>query len=265
MGSVARNHIGETLERLRQAAGIERLEAAIHVGKSKETVRRWETGAVCPDSANIKDLCNLYRAGDETMSYLCGLALKSKDTTLFEGMNVPDGLRMLVEGEATARKVQSVETLLVPGLLQTMEYHRATQAAQLPGDEEKRREFRELRQRRHEAVFRDPPELQFVLSESVIDLLNRWNDAPARQQQIDRLLKVGTLPSVEIRVITGFHAAMLGAFTVVTPRRRSSRPFAYVQDVDGARYVEPTDVVSAYERTFNHVRDSAIPLEEYLT
>lgn len=263
--TLAKIALGALITRLREASGKERTEVAAELGVDTETVRRWEIGKIAPKKMAIEALARAVGASAAELSRMTTLSLESKQRGLFEGSNVSPEMRVLYETEVTARLIRSLELEHIPGLLQTPEYHLAVQEALLPVDPDLADVLRRLRARRQEIVFgRKPlPKIQFIISRTALLYLDDY--PKLRRKQVDRLREVAAIPEVEIRVITGFHAAMLGSFTMLTPPRSTgARPFVYVEDIDGGRYVEG-DVVSQYEAVFGLVRDQqSRELEEYL-
>lgn len=262
--SISKRALGDMLKRLRTDSGLSRGRVGDHVGKIEETVRRWEVGQVAPNVSIIRDLANLYGASPEELARMTSLAASSKERGLYEDAGVPPDLRYLYESEATSRAIRSVELENIPGLLQTPEYHRCLQEAQLAEPAEFESAIRDLRPRRQELVFgrRKPPHLQWAIGQSALAYLKAEPDI--REGQLKRLREVNEVPGAEIRIINRFHPAMLGAFTLITPSAAANHPFVYVEGLDGGRYLEHRDVVSRYEAAFAAVFDSAIPLEEYL-
>ena len=57
---VTRREIAETLVRLRERAGISRLAAARHLGKSKNTLLTWERGVHEPNVSDFIRALDLY-------------------------------------------------------------------------------------------------------------------------------------------------------------------------------------------------------------
>jgi len=107
------------------------------------------------------------------------------------------------------------------------------------------------------------PRLQFVFGQSALTYLDGLPEV--KVGQVARLEEVSALPGVEIRVISGLHAAMDGAFTIIEPHVDGlGEPFVSLDSADGLRYVEDPDVVSYYQRAFARVFEFATPLEEYL-
>jgi len=263
--TLAKIGLGAIITRLMEDSGLSDYELADAVGVHQDTISRWKAGQFAPKKAAIKAIVEATGASPAELSVMNTLSMESKKKGLFEGNHVPPELRVLYETEATARLIRSIELEYIPGLLQTPEYHLAAQAAQIAIDAEKASTLRRLRTRRQEIVFgRTPlPRMQFVIGIAALAYLNQH--PPVRDAQIARLREAAALPGVEIRVITGFHAAMLGSFTILTPPKSTgAKPFPYVEDNDGGRYVEG-DVVSEYEAVFRMVWDrQSIELEEYL-
>jgi transcriptional regulator with XRE-family HTH domain len=264
--TLARRYIGETLERQRIEAGLSRGRVATELGKSAETIRRWENGEAPVSVSFIRDMGRMYEAPLAVISRLCALALETKQSGLFEGRHVPTEARVLWESETTAQLIRSVELENIPGLLQTPEYHRTVQAAQLPVDAETAERSREFRTRRQRNLFgrKELPRMEFMIGRAAIDYTSRHPGVYA--DQLARLREVANMPEAEIRVIADFHAGMLGSFTLITPRQGAlgARPFVYIEAADGVRYEESSDVVSLYEQVYPAVNETAILLEEYL-
>lgn len=263
--TLARLGLGRMITRIRVRSGKERSQVAAELGTDPETVRRWETGVNAPKKMAITALAESIGATPEERSRMNTLSLESKDRGIFEGNNVPPDLRVLYETEYTASLIRSLELEHIPGLLQTPEYHVAVQEALLSVEPERAETFRKLRTRRQEIVFgRSPlPRMLFIIGPAALFYLESLPDI--RSKQLARLREANAMPGVEIRVITGLHASMLGSFTILTPPRETgARPFVYVEDIDGGRYVEG-DVVSQYEAVFSTVGDGqSQELEEYL-
>lgn len=263
--TLAKLALGDLITRIRLRAGWERSEVAAALGVDTETIRRWELGKIAPKRIAIESLAKALHATPAELSRMTALSMDSKKRGMFEGNNVPPNLRTFYESEATAVRIRSIVLEYLPGLLQTRAYHRAAQDAQLPIEEELAVNLRELRTRRQEITFgRDPlPQLQFLIGRAALSYLDDYPEV--KDEQIARLLEVDAMPHAEIRVVTGFHAAMLGSFTILTGRPETgAKPFAYLEAIDGGRYLEG-HVVSEFEATFEAVRQSqSVSIKEVL-
>jgi|GEM_PF-1836269 len=264
--TLARRTIGNILSQLRKDANKTQSEAADYVGKTEETIRRWERGKSPVNVSHLRDLCTLYGAPSTTLSRLTSLSRDSKTPGLFEAPHVTPDNRALWENELNAALLRSLELVTVPGLLQTPDYQHQVQQSMLPAAREVQTANRQNRQARQEKVHGQPtpPRMQFVIGRSAIDYMDT---APVvKDGQINRLRELNAMDHVEIRVLATFHASMLSSFYMVTPRASSldARPFVYFETAHGGMYEESNTVFSLYGSIFSAAYDSAIALEEYL-
>ncbi|TWJ07681.1 helix-turn-helix protein [Stackebrandtia albiflava] len=263
--TVARRALGASLRKLREAAGFTRTQAAQAIGYSPQTIQRIEEGTQATRDHQVERLGRLYGAPPALMSEMYRYALDGNRRGWWQAHKegIPSEFPLFLEAEHDAERIWVLETEYVPGLLQTPEYLMAVQAAQPPLPAGKAAAVRELRSQRQGLLFgrEELPEIRFVIGRSALDYLDGLPDV--RKGQVERLVEMSRHPEIDIRVITGLHAAMAGSFNILTPKG-IPQPFAYVDSVDGCRYIEDHAVVSLYERTFRHVRSSAITLEEYL-
>ncbi|GAA4907107.1 helix-turn-helix protein [Stackebrandtia albiflava] len=261
--TLRRRTLGRKLRLLRETAGIKVNDAADHIGLDRTTLQRWERGITAPNGGNIIALGNLYRATDAEISRMKTLATRSAERGIWESAEVPAELRALYEAEGTANLIRSLEMDYIPGLVQTPEYLSAAQS-HLKLSEADAAKVHDVWKKRQAIVFRHPvPEIRLVFGQSALLYLNGLPEV--KRGQVARLREVASTPGVEIRVMTGIHAAMTGAFTIMTADDLLDDPFVFLESLDGCRYVEERHVVSEFEWTFSAVWKSAVPLEEYLT
>ena len=262
--TLARFVLGRMLRRLRVEASVDVQTAADLCGVVKTTVIRWELGASPPKPPMVKELGNAYGATQADIDKMSAWALKAKRRGLFESPDVPPDARMLFEAEHVAHAIRAVELEHIPGLLQTPEYLAEVQAA-LPEyfEPDSLDRIRAVRERRQaaQAARTEPPITQYIIGIAAMTYLAQM-PTDVRKGQIERL-REAVASGIDIRVLTKPHAAMLGSFTLIqiTP---DHPPFAYIDSVDGSRYLEGEDVLCRFEQTFASAQKSAIALEEYL-
>jgi transcriptional regulator with XRE-family HTH domain len=263
--TVAKIALGALMKRIRERAGKEPVDVAALLGIDRTTYTRWESGKFSPKPISIPAIADAIGATPEEMSRMSTLALDSKQRGLFEGASVPPDLRVLYETEAIATLILALELEHIPGLLQTPEYHRKVQDALLAVPPDTAETFRSLRTQRQKIMFNRSrfPRMQFIIGMSAMLYLDQHPEI--KDGQIARLREVNALRGIDIRVVTGFHAGMLGSFTILTPPDNTgARPFAYVESLEGGRYVEG-DVVSQFEGAFRLIYEQqSQKLEEYL-
>lgn len=260
--TLAKVALGRLIYAIREDARLTPSEVAAELGIYPETLRRWEQGKIAPNKMKLESLARAIRASPEQLSRMTSLSLAARQRGLFEGNNVPPAGRVFYESEATASLIRSLGLEFLPGLLQTQGYHRAAQDAQLPMDDERAAELRDLRTRRQTITFsRSPlPRMQFLVGRAALLYLDDHPDI--KDEQAARLLEVDAMTGCEVRVVSGFHAAMLGSFTMLA--LPETRPLVYVEAIDGGRYVEGA-VVSEYEAAFQAVRTrQSVSIKEVL-
>jgi transcriptional regulator with XRE-family HTH domain len=261
--TLARRTLGLAFRRHRKEQGKTIEEAAAAIGYSGNTVARIEKGEQPTRFSQARDLCDFYQLPPAEKSRLCGLATQSSEPGWWEpyfdktrGAAVQPRSPLFLETERSARRIWVLELEVVPGLLQTMEYLRALQAAGLPTPEEDPDAAQGLRAHRQIGLDGrdDGPELEFILGYAVMHHLEQL-PAEIRDGQLERIHQVAARPNVTVRVIQRLHAATAGSFTILEPGD-DLPPFVFVDAGDGCRYVEDRDVVSLYERMFIAARDS---------
>jgi len=133
--AVRRRKLGAELRALRASAGLTSGEAARLVGWHQSKVSRIETGASGVKPADVRLLLDAYRVGDANLRELL-LVLAGSDENggrhhwwhAYRGV-LPPTYRDFISLEAQASAMRTLETSVVPGLLQTREYARAVTRA----------------------------------------------------------------------------------------------------------------------------------------
>lgn len=93
-------------------------------------------------------------------------------------------------------------------------------------------------------------------------LLHDWGDPSIMNEQVAHMLEMAERPGVEIRYIpsTVPHLAFQGPFNLV--EIDESETLAYVEHLDGSRWVTNTEAVNTYRQAARAVLRSAVPLQE---
>lgn len=182
---------------------------------------------------------------------------------LVEQSAVIPWFRDLVETERKAVSIQTYESYLVPGLIQSRDYARSAVSAirpMLPEDDVERAVL--LRMSRQEILNQDnPPRLWAIIDESV--LRRQVGDRDVMREQCDRILTLGRHPHVAIQVIPDARGATCAygqQFMVLTFSKQ--QPMAYLEDVRSARYIRERDEVGTFSMTFDYLRSSALDDQE---
>jgi len=178
-----------------------------------------------------------------------------------EGFDVYIGL------EEAAARLCWYEAELVPGLLQTPDYARTLIRADNPGLDDG-----EIERRVHVRIERQTlltrvtaaPELQIALNESILRRPVGGNGVMAGQ--LGRLLVVGELPNVSLRIMpfrVGLHhGIMSGPFVILRfplngDGKQTEPPTVYVDSFTGALFLDKPGEVARYDGAFKNIWSEA--------
>lgn len=272
----SRRRLGAELRRLRSKAGLTLDEVAERMTCSTSKISRLETGKGVPKVPDVRELMRIYDVRSDTeQDMLLRLVRDGRQHGWWESYVdgvAPDRYMLGTPGrytalESGARAAQSFNMALVPGLLQTEDYAKATATAMLP--HHARRELDRivaLRLRRQDALRRpDPLRLVAVLDESV--LLRRIGGDGVMDDQLDRLLADAALPNVDLRVLplgAGLLRAHVGEFVVLDIPEELGSDVVYIEGHAGETFLDSDDDLDLYREVFDDVLTHAAPPGESL-
>ena len=236
--------IGSQLRAYREAAGVKGAEVAKRTGRSGGTISKWESGDLIPRPAEMHYMLEIYGVRDEERETLMRRAEEARQPGVSE-VDVSVSTADHIWLESRAWRIETFQTVLVPGLLQTPEHAREVLMAWLPSASPDRIDridraiaARELRQRR--LTDDDPLELSVILDEAV--LRRPIGGARTARAQLEYLVERAALPNVDIRVVpfaVGAYAGLTGAFDVL--HFRDENGIVLVESRGGLMYLEHTD------------------------
>jgi len=172
----------------------------------------------------------------------------------------------LISLEDDAVNMRSYQSTLIPGLLQTAAYARATITAinmtSTPAEVDALVDVRRARQ----AVLSRPKPLELwaVIHEAALRPRIKGNPQIMREQ-MQWLLDKQELPHVSIQVLpldAAPHVGMSGGFAVVGFPETADLDVVHVESLTSALYVEDPGEVSRYGSAFEHLRAAALPFDE---
>ncbi|MFJ3221848.1 helix-turn-helix domain-containing protein [Streptomyces sp. NPDC086783] len=268
--AVRRRKLGAELRALRTRAGLTSGEAARLVGWHQSKVSRIETGtsgAKPPDVRRLLDAYGVQNPGlRELLIGLAGSEGGGRDHWwhAYRGV-LPPAYRDFISLESQASTMRTLETSVVPGLLQTPEYARAVTRAAVEGLEDgKLNTLVEVRLARQDVLCSNPPlELSAVLDEAV---LRRAVGGPAvMERQLERLLEAAHLPHVRLQVLpfaTGAHIGITGPFVIFSFPNTSDLDVVVLDHMTSSLHLERKEDLQAYTEAFNTLRIHALSPEE---
>lgn len=261
--TVARRVLGGQLRRYRETAGLSPEQAAWEIRGSRAKISRIETGRGKIKDRDLLDLLALYGITDaEVLAGLLVLARQARETEWWQGFGdvLPAWFEPYLGMEEAARVIRSFDLLFVPGLFQTWDYARAITVLgnrDARADEIDRRV--EVRMRRQDVLGgTDPPRVWAIFDEAA---LRRPVGGPdVMREQIRRLAEAAGRPGVSLQVLpfsAGGHDAA-GAFTILRFDEPGVADMVYVEQLNGATYIDKRDGVDRYLDVMNRLSASAL-------
>ncbi|MEU9100533.1 helix-turn-helix transcriptional regulator [Streptomyces sp. NPDC048361] len=269
---VRRRKLGEELRRLRDRVGLTSGEAAALVGWHQSKVSRIETGRSGVKPADVARLLDAYEVPDPQLRAMLGALADSAESggvawaRAYSGL-LPPQYRDFISLEAQARSARTLETSVVPGLLQTPAYARAmTRAALAELPPAKVDSLVEVRIARQEVLRADPPlVLGAVIDEAVVR--RRVGGRAAMREQLRHLLDVAALDHVRLQVIPfhhGGYVGLTGPFLIFSFPAISDLDVVVIDHLTSSLYLERREDLEAYSAAFQTVQALALSSEDSL-
>ncbi|OEJ50401.1 transcriptional regulator [Streptomyces agglomeratus] len=269
--AVRRRRLGDELRRLRDRAGLTSPQAARLVGWHQSKVSRIETGRSAVKPSDVTRLLDVYGVKDprlrELVDALTGLSAKEGGKHWWHAYRglLPPQYRDLISLESQAGSARTLETTVVPGLLQTPDYARAVTRAALAGlPGAKVDSLVEVRIARQEVLRGARPlDLRAVLDEAA--LRRPVGGRQVMKEQLRQLLEVGELPHVRLQVLpfeSGAHIGLTGPFVIFSFPNMADLDMVVIDHLTSSLYLERKEDLKAYEAAFNALQAQALSPEE---
>jgi transcriptional regulator with XRE-family HTH domain len=249
--TIRRRELGVVLKSLRAAKGwtVNHVAEKLQVSPSK--VSRLENGLRGVGAVDISKLCDLYEVDSDERQRLTELARASRQRARWQPLGLPYSTYIGLEADATS--ISDYGLGIMPGLLQTPDYARAVVRAAVPRwvpDVVKQRvEGRMLRQQL--LLSEHPPRFEAVVDESVLHRV--VGNRSVMRAQLQRLLELGDLPSVTLRVIP-YSAGALPAgnnkFIILRFTEPAVPDVVYIEGLTRDEYLKDPHEVEVYNTTF---------------
>ncbi len=260
--SVRGRQLARELRELRAAHGMTGEQIADELGWSSAKVSRIENARTTLTLSDLRKLLNLYSVPEATAERLLNLARTANERGWWQvyADTMTQNFATLIGLEDEARVMHSYHLTLVPGLLQTENYHRAIIEANGPhphGVVERRVQIRLNRQRRlHET---EPLEVWAVLDEAV--LRRAIGGAEVMHEQLMHLLRLAEKPNITLQVLpydAGAHSGVAGTFTTLGFSHPDDPNITTLETLVGTLIIEDPVQVFTYDRAFDELRSRAL-------
>ncbi|MBF6349010.1 helix-turn-helix domain-containing protein [Nocardia flavorosea] len=264
--TLPRRALGRRLRELRFKSKKSQLAAGLAIEVSKQGIGRLEEGQpVRISTAQFRDLLDFYGADEGVRDEVLGLLQEVKAAKGDPSRGwwrayadvVNPHFDHFMSLEQACSRMTAFQLTLLPGLLQTAEYRRWLVLTENPGisqvDIDRRLELMVRRQRR----ITETPGLtvDVLLSEAV--LRHQVGGRHVMESQVRRLVELGRLPNVSVRVIpfgVGGHSGLIvQSFTLFEfPALRAGRtpepPVVFVEGFTGALFMEDTGSIERHRQ-----------------
>ncbi|HET9256813.1 MAG TPA: DUF5753 domain-containing protein [Pseudonocardiaceae bacterium] len=215
---------------------------------SRSKLGRIETREQGVKLREVEQLLDLYRNADAgTRAWLLDLAATAHERGYWRAIrkDLPEDFHGFLDVEAALVSLRELETMVVPGLLQTADYTRAVINGARPGltgDVVERRVL--ARMARQQVLTRvNPLEYHVIIEEAILE---RPVGTPAvMRHQLRHLLDMAATEHVTLQILpkrAGASPAMNGTFSILT-LPEPIPDFGYSESTGGAVYIEDREMV----------------------
>jgi transcriptional regulator with XRE-family HTH domain len=262
--TVGRRRLGAELRKRRERAGLSLEVVAERLECSQSKVSRIETGHTAVNPRDVKDLLTIYGTSDAEIAELISLARESREKGWWHPYSAVL-TSAYVDFETAASHIRMYEQLVIPGLLQTEGYMRASIRGGRPDfrDDEISAKLR-IRMARQSLLSQDDPiDLWVVLDEAVVS--RPVGGDVVMREQLRRLVVAAELPNVTIQFLPfeiGAHAGMDGTFAILDFAEPGESSVVFAENATGGLFIERPEELRTYNKIFNYIRDVALPPKE---
>jgi transcriptional regulator with XRE-family HTH domain len=261
--AVTRRRLRTELRRARLDAGQTQEQTAHAMDWSLSKLIRIEKGTNNISTNDLKALAQYYKIADEKqVAGWLALARASRERTWWSTSDIPKPLAQLIEYEDAAHLSRHYEDLVVPGLLQTTDYMRASTRQLAPdmADSQVDRVI-EIRLKRQELLKRDePPQLFFVLDEAVIRRIVGGKDV--MRYQLQQLIEAAEMPNITVEVVpftAGLVPGLQAPFVIYEFSDAADDELLYLESPRGDMVIrDDAEVIPSYHDDFERLRRASL-------
>ncbi|MFF3457710.1 helix-turn-helix domain-containing protein [Streptomyces sp. NPDC002730] len=270
--AVRRRKLGEELRRLRLAASLTSRDAAQLAGWHQSKVSRIETGISGVKASDVTLLLDVYTVADPQLRTLLETLAGAADGMgsgwwhAYRGL-LPPEYRDFISLEDQACAARTLETSVVPGLLQTPDYARAvTRAALADLPATTVNSLVEVRLTRQSVLRAEKPlELSAVLDEAV--LRREVGGRQVMREQLRGLAETAQLPHVRLQVLpfsVGGYVGLTGPFVIFSFPNTSDLDVVVLDHLTSSLYLERKEDLEVYCAAFHAMQARALAPEDSL-
>ncbi|WP_306316459.1 MULTISPECIES: helix-turn-helix transcriptional regulator [unclassified Streptomyces] len=246
---------GAVVQALREYKGLSRQEFAGLVRFSKHTVESVELGRRMPDEVFVD------RAEGATGN--TGALRKASGYLTRGEAGLAVWFRRWARLERTAVSLCTYECRLVPGLLQSEAYARATFEGTIPLLTDAQLEAQAVARLERQKMLRERPKVpfSFIVEESVFR--RRFGDVGKMRELMEHVLELSALRNVTLQVVSleaMLHACLDGPLRLLETQQ--GRRFGYSEGQQNGRLISDPKEVSLLQQRYDTLRSQALDPQE---
>ncbi|MFE2106337.1 helix-turn-helix domain-containing protein [Kitasatospora sp. NPDC059463] len=266
--TVRQRRLARTLKELRVDANLTLAQSARHLACAESKISRIEAAQSGIRLVDLRLLLDLYGVTDpESRGRMETLSREGRLRGWWDRYS--ETLSPLyadyIALESDASDMYSIQTLLVPGILQTEDYTRAVVKAQIEDATPDQIEIlTKVRQERRSVLAREVPmRVWAVLSESA--LRHQVGGRSVMREQLRSLAESAESPNVNVQILpeaSEIHAALFGPVTILSFPEVAETDVAYVDSLLSTLYIEEPGEVFKYANVFRRALAESLPHKE---
>ncbi|WP_338595728.1 helix-turn-helix transcriptional regulator [Saccharopolyspora sp. SCSIO 74807] len=209
--------LSAALRETRRASGVGLRALSRQLELSHTQLSHWENGSRVPSIETVAMILAALRVPSGDRERILDLARNTAEPNwLTVGLaGIPQQLAGAIESERAASAISQWSPLMIPGLLQTPDFIKATmQELRLPQPEEDVRNMARIG--RSEVLTRENAlKFEAIVSEAVLQ--QPMADPSIMAEQFSHLISMSARPNIHIKIVplrTGWHPGLLGPFTL---------------------------------------------------
>lgn len=227
------------------------------IGASAANISNWERGERLPSEERLIQLLDALQAPDDERERLLGLRRQADGPgQLVSGApSIGPQLVRLIEHEQVARRITDVAPLLIPGLLQTSDYARATLSDQRDIDTRIA-----LRVGRRDVLTRtrQPAELVALIDSEA--LLRPIASPHVMADQLRHLQRMAELPNITIQLVSstapGYNPMLTGPFILL--EFPTAPPIVHVEHYQASAFIWENEDVRGFQAAVERIHHVAM-------
>jgi len=258
------SELGDRLRDLRRRAGLTGDQVAARTGLSQSKISRIETGATTPSLDDVAVLTRATGATEAELREIAGLvehlATTATSWRILHQLGLTGKQRAVAELEARADVIRIFQPVMVPGLLQIVEYTRQLMLMGNPSGQADIAGAVAARMDRQMILYDQAKQFDFVVTEGALRF--QVGSSDVMRAQLDRIQSLASLPNLTLSLIPAHAQAFphLHPFVIF----ESAETLVTIETYTAELQVhEPRDV-ERYHQVLDRLKGSALTGQDAL-